>query len=188
MHQLLTVLLFPCQIAPSTTSWCHRQTVHCEFYSVLSNLDMSSTIFGPFWCQPHDTSSHRKGLCGCVWRPCQRAQHLNLLWISQWVLWRNIRSTSTPHFRLTTIHKCWACSLRRSLLNTCAEISSVRVLRVVKVGHKFFCDNMKLSQSSASWRPGNMTLTVSRSPRAPCQAAEHFCENTSQRMPSCNTP
>ena len=53
--------------------------------------------------------------------------------------------------------------------------------RVVKVGHRFFCDNMKLSQSSASWRPGSMMETVSL---APCQAAEHFCENTSQRIPS----
>ena len=53
--------------------------------------------------------------------------------------------------------------------------------RVVKVGHRFFCANMKLSQSSASWRPGSMMETVSL---APCQAAEHFCENTSQRIPS----
>ena len=76
--------------------------------------------------------------------------------------------------------------LRHSLLKTCSETSSVRVPRVVKVGHKFFCDNMKLSQSSASWWPGSMIPTVSLSPRAPCHAAEHFCENTSQRMPSCN--
>ena len=47
---------------------------------------------------------------------------------------------------------------------------------------------MKLSQSSASWRPGNITLTVSRLPRAPCQAAEHFWENTSQRISSYKTP
>ena len=78
-------------------------------------------------------------------------------------------------------------SLRRSLRKTCSETSNVRVPRVVKVGHRFFCDNMKLSQSSASWRPGSMMATVSLSPRAPCHAAEHFCENTSQRMPSCST-
>ena len=83
--------------------------------------------------------------------------------------WTYIRSTSTPHRNLTTIHRCWGCSLRLSLLNACAEISSVRVPRVVKVGHRFFCDNIKLSQSSASWRPGNMTPTVSLSPRAPCK-------------------
>ena len=62
----------------------------------------------------------------------------------------DIRSASTPHRNLTTIHRCLACSLRRSLLKTCSEISSVRVPRVVKVGHRFFYDNIKFSQSSAS--------------------------------------
>ena len=98
-----------------------------------------------------------------------------------------IRSASTPHRSLTSIHRCLACSLRRSLLKTCSEISSMRVPRVVKVGHRFFCDNIKFSQSSASWRPGSMIPTVNLSPRAPCHAAEHFCENTSHRIPSCST-
>ena len=43
-----------------------------------------------------------------------------------------IRSASTRHRSLTSIHRCLACSLRRSLLKTCAETSSVRVPRVVK--------------------------------------------------------
>ena len=61
-----------------------------------------------------------------------------------------IRSASTPHRSLTSIHRCLASSLRRSLLKTWSEISSMRVPRIVKVGHRFFCDNMKFSQSSAS--------------------------------------
>ena len=96
MHQLLTVQLLPCQIVPSTTSRCHRWTVHCEFCSVPSNLYMSSTMFGPLWVQPHDTSFHHKGLCGCVWQPCQRAAHPSLLWISQWVLWRTSGPLAPP--------------------------------------------------------------------------------------------
>ena len=43
-----------------------------------------------------------------------------------------IRSASTRHRSLTSIHRCLACSLRRSLLKTCSETSSVRVPRVVK--------------------------------------------------------
>ena len=58
-----------------------------------------------------------------------------------------IRSTSTPHRNLTTIHKCLACNLRRSLLKTCSEILCDST---PSCKGRFFCDNMKLSQSFAS--------------------------------------
>ena len=82
------------------------------------------------------------GLCGCVWRPCRRAEPPVLFWTLRWGALTYIRSASTPHRNLTTIHRCLACSLRRSLLKTCSEISSVRVPRVVKVGHRFFCETV----------------------------------------------
>ena len=44
----------------------------------------------------------------------------------------------SKHPSLTSIHT--------SLLKTCEETSSVRVPRVLKVGHRFLCDNMKLAR------------------------------------------
>ena len=58
---------------------------------------------------------------------------------------------------------------------------------VVKVGHRFLCESMQSSYSSASRPPGSMMETVSLCAGASCHAAEHFSEKTSHRIPSCNT-
>ena len=61
-----------------------------------------------------------------------------------------IRSDNTFQLSLTSMRRCLACSLRRSLRKVFSVITSVRAPLVVKVGHRFFCDSVKSSQSSAS--------------------------------------
>ena len=53
-----------------------------------------------------------------------------------------IRSANTFQLSLTSIHRCLACSLRRSLRKLFSEISSVRNF-LVKVGHTFFFDSKR---------------------------------------------